>query len=166
MGLFDFFKKKDNSFDLDKVLKMDNQTSLVIALDTRVNELSNYGEDLTNLSEPQKNLLFVGNAEREVNNGGFNQFYWNSSGDFAHETQNAIKTIGANRMADIVTKANSVWPDETVPKDRTRRQEIQEKIEEQANPIWEECDQEFYRYPDDIADLLIKYVKKHRTDFE
>ena len=166
MGLFDFFRKKENKFDLDKVLRMDDQTAVVIALDTRVNELSNYGEDLTNLTEPQKNLLFVENAEREINNGGFNQFYWNSSGDFAHETHTALQTIGANQMADIVTKANSVWPDQTVPKDRTRRQEIQEEIEAQANLTWDECDQEFYKYPDDIAGLLVKYVTKYRTEFE
>lgn len=166
MGLFDLFKKKNNNFDLGKVLKLDDQTSVIIALDARVNELSNYGEDLTNLTEPQKNLMFVENAEREVNNGGFKQFYWNSSGDFAHETQNALKTIGANRIADIVSKANSVWPNQKVPKNRTRRQEIQEEIEEQANLTWEECDQEFYTYPDDIVTLLIDYVNKNRTDFE
>ncbi|MEY3965840.1 MAG: hypothetical protein RL263_1009 [Bacteroidota bacterium] len=166
MGLFDFFRKMDNKFDLDKVLRMDDNTAVVFALDTRVNELSNYSEDLRNLTEPQKNLLFVENAEREVNNGGFNQFYWNSSGDFAHETLTALQTIGANQMADILMKANSVWPNQTVPKDRTFRQEIQEEIEEQANPTWEECDQEFYKYPDDIADLLIKYVKQHRTEFK
>lgn len=166
MGLFDLFKKKNNKFDLEKVLRMGDQTSMIIALDSRVNELSNYGEDLANLTEPQKTLLFVENVEREVNNGGFNQFYWNSSGDFAHETQNALMTIEANQMADIVNKANSVWPDQRVPKNRTQRQEIQQEIEEKANPTWEECDQEFYRYPDNIADLLIIYVKKNQVDFE
>ena len=63
MRLFDFFRKKDSSFDLDKVLRMNDQTAVVIALDTRVNELSNYGGNLTNLTEPQKNLLFVENAD-------------------------------------------------------------------------------------------------------
>ena len=166
MGLFDFFKKKDDDFDLDKVLQMDDQTSAIIELDTRVNKLSDYGEDLTKLTESQKVLLFVENLEREVNNGGFNQFYWNSSGDFAHETLDGLKTIGATKMASILTKANPVWPDLAVPKDRTERQAEQEKIEEQANPTWEQCDTEFYEYPDDILTLLLGYVKQHKADFE
>ena len=111
-------------------------------------------------------MLFVENLEREVNNGGFNQFYFNSSGDYAHETLNGLNTIGAHRMADILTKANSVWPNQTVPKDWTERQNVQETIEEKADPVWQQCDNDFYEYPDDLAGLLLDYVKQHKADFE
>ena len=151
---------------IDEMLKIEDPTSAIIELDERVNELSDYGEDISKLTEPQKVLLFVENLEREVNNGGFNQFYFNSSGDYAHETLDGLKTIGANKMVDILMKANSVWPNQTVPKDRTERQNIQETIEEQADPVWEQCDNDFYEYPDDIAGLLLEYVKKHKADFE
>lgn len=90
---------------------------------------------MSKLTEPQKVFLFIENLEREVNNGGFNQFYYNSSGDYAHETFNALRTIGANKMSGIVNKANSVWPNQTVPKDRTERQNIQEIIGEQADTV-------------------------------
>lgn len=158
--------EKPKTMSIDEILQMDDPTSAIIELDERVNELSDYGEDLSKLTEPQKVLLFVENLEREVNNGGFNQFYFNSSGDYAHETLDGLKTIGANKMADILAKANSVWPDQTVPKDRTERQEVQETIEEQADPVWGQCDDDFYEYPDDIAGLLLDYVKQHKSDFE
>lgn len=166
MRLFDFFKKKDSGFDLDKVLQMDDRNSAVIELDTRVNELSEYGADLSKLTGPQKVLLFVENLEREVNNGGFNQFYWNSSGGFAHETLAGIRIIGANKMADILAKANSVWPNQAVPKGQTERQEVMETMEEQANAIWEQCDKDFFKCPDDISELLLEYVKQNKSDFE
>ena len=76
---------------IDQILQMEDPTSAIIELDTRVNEISNYGEDLNKLTEPQKVLLFVENLEREINNGGFNQFYWNSSGDFAKQTLDGLK---------------------------------------------------------------------------
>ena len=159
-------EENHKNMSIDEILQMEDPTSAIIELDDRVNELSDYGEDLSKLTEPQKVLLFVENLEREVNNGGFHQFYFNSSGDYAHETLDALKTIGANKMADILTKANSVWPNQQVPKDRTKRENIQETIEEQAAPVWDECDNVFYAYPDDIAGLLLKYVKQHKADFE
>lgn len=165
MRIFDFLKKKNKNFDLETVLKMDDETSMIIAIGDMINELSNYGEDLSALTEPQKNFLFVENVEREVNNGGFSQFYRNSSGDFSHESEQALRTIEAHQMADIMANANAVWPDKKVPEGQTQREVILDKIEDQAEPVWEKCDQAFYRYPDNIAVLLIEYVKKHKKDF-
>ena len=150
----------------EEILQMDNPTLAIIELDKKVNALPNYGEDLTKLTEPQKVLLFVENLEWEVNNGGFNLFYWNSIGDYTIETLEGLLTIKANKMADILQKANSKWPNNTVPKDRSERQSVQATNEEQADEFWEQCDNEFYQYPDDIAGLLLEFVKQHKTDFE
>jgi hypothetical protein len=154
MGLFNFFKNKDNGFDLEKVLRMEDPDSGLMELDTRLNDISNYGENLSRLTEPQKIALFIGNLEREINNGGFNQFYLNSSGDYAHEASEGLRLIGATKTFEILNRANSVWPKQTVPKDRLKRLELQEKLEEQANPIWEKFDTDYYEYPDHIAALL------------
>ncbi|MBN1215668.1 MAG: DUF4375 domain-containing protein [Candidatus Lokiarchaeota archaeon] len=37
------------------------------------------------LSLPEKNIIFIEKLEREVNNGGFNQFFFNSAGDYSHD---------------------------------------------------------------------------------
>src|SRR5690606_9411899 len=150
---------------IDEILQLEDQTTAVIKLDERVNELSDYGEDLSKLTEPEKVLLFVGNLEREVNNGGFQQFYLNTSGDYAHETYDALKTIGATTMAEILDKANSTWPKQTVPKNTIIRQKVQDTIEEQAEIVWDQCDADFYKYPDNIAGLLLKYVKENKSNF-
>ena len=76
--------------DIEKILKIDNETTAIIELDTKLNEISNYGEDIERLNESQKTVLIVENLEREINNGGFNQFFFNSSGDFSHETVIAL----------------------------------------------------------------------------
>lgn len=151
---------------IDAILQMKDQTSALIELDTQVNKLSNYGEDLTKLTKPQQDLLFIENLEREVNNGGFNQFYWNSSGDYAMETVAALKAVGAHKAAEILIKANSAWPNQSVPKDREERQELLENIEEQSNPVWAQCDSEFYQNPDNITELLLDYVKRNKAEFK
>ena len=53
---------------------------VVMDVDDQLNRLSNYGDDVDLLNDLQKVALYVGNLEREINNGGFSQFYWNSSG--------------------------------------------------------------------------------------
>ena len=150
---------------IDQILKMDNAQLAVIELDTRVNELSAYGEDLSKLTEPQKVLLFVENVEKEVNNGGFNQFFWNSSGDYAHESLAALEVIGAKKTAAIVRRAIAQWPQQTVPKDKTEREELLEQIQGKAEAVWGKCEEEFFAYEEDISQLLIEYVKKHKREF-
>ena len=157
--------KNEKSLDLDSILALDDDLKLVIQMDQYLNKITNYGETLDNLTQPQKNVIFIENLEREINNGGFNQFYFNSSGDYSHETIDALSAIGANKTAEIVRKANFMYPNNKVPKDREERINILLEIEKEANPIWEEADQQFYKYEDDLATLLAKYIRENKTDF-
>ena len=70
---------------------MDREDMIVMEIDTYLNEKSKYGEEMEKLNSSQRVLLIIENLEREINNGGFDQFYWNSSGDYAMETINALK---------------------------------------------------------------------------
>ena len=38
--------------------------------------------------------------------------------------------------------------------------------EENAEKVWAQCDQEFYKYPDDLAGLLAKFISENRQAFE
>ena len=152
--------------DIDEILKMNDETSALMHIDTELNSLSNYGEELNRLTEPQKIFLFVENLEREVNNGGFHQFFFNSSGDYAHETVKALETIGAFKTAKIVDESITPWPDKKVPTDREVRQELLEEIEKIGNPVWEKCDTQFFKYDDKIGTLLLEFVKKNKPAFK
>jgi hypothetical protein len=44
-------------------------------------------------------------VEAEVLNGGFNQYFWNSSGEFADLTPAALREIGATEAAPIMQNA-------------------------------------------------------------
>ncbi len=107
-------------------------------------------------------FILVREIEAEVNNGGFNQFFFNSAGDRARATAGALRTIGAERMASIVASANSSFPDGP-PADRSVRQNLLEAIDPDTE-LFEELDQEFCGYPDDLSGLLYRFVIKHRSD--
>ncbi|MBK8706124.1 MAG: DMP19 family protein [Saprospiraceae bacterium] len=117
------------------------------------------------LTEEQKLFYYNQCLEREINNGGFNQYFFNSSGDFAHKTVQSLKTIGANKTADILQKAIDQFPNSNVPEDRTERQEILEQIQETADQVWEELDQKFFSYEDDLNTLNIEFARKNKDKF-
>jgi hypothetical protein len=151
--------------NLDGLLTAENVNKSIITLDNFICELCAWGDNMENLTDSQRTFYYNQNLEREVNNGGFNQYFINSSGDFAHETIHSLKTIGANHTADILQSAIDQFPDKKVPSDRDERIELVGQIEGIANEKWEDLDQKFFEYKDNLNSLNIEYVKKYRTEF-
>lgn len=150
---------------LDKLLYSDNKNSSIIEMDNFICKLCHWGENLEKLTEPQKNFFFIQNLEREVNNGGFKQYFYNSSGDFSHETIKSLKIIGADKTAAKLQEAIDQFPDKTVPKDRAKRHSIMDIIGEKAEQIWDELDQRFFVYEDDLNSLNIEYIRQNKDKF-
>ena len=147
--------------NLDNLLNLEDTNKSVIELDEFISGLPIDAE----MTEPQKLFNYNQELEREVNNGGFSQFFLNSSGDNAHETVLSLKAIGADKTADLLQKAIDQFPSKTVSKDRDKRTEIVEEIEETAEEVWNDLDQKFYEYEDDLNTLNIEYVRKHKEFF-
>ena len=150
---------------LEELLSSADSNGSIIELDNFIGELCDYGYDLSKLTDQQKLFYLNQNLEREINNGGFNQYFCNSSGNNAHETVQSLKAIGADKTADILQKAIDQFPDKKVPKDRDERTKIVEEIEETADEVWSDLDQKFYKYEDDLNTLNIDYIKKHKDFF-
>lgn len=150
---------------LETLLSSDNTNNSIIELDNFIGELCAYGDEMETLTEPQQLFYYIQCLEREVNNGGFNQYFINSSGKFAHQTIQSLKRIGANTTANILQKAIDQFPDKKIPQDRDERNELVEQIEATANEVWNELDQQFYQYADDLNTLNLHYVKQHKAFF-
>ena len=94
--------------------------------------------------------------ETEINNGGFDQFFFNSSGENTKETIKALKLVGAKHTAQIVMNASNRFPNSSVPIDREQRQEQLEVISPEAD-AFEREDEIFLEYVDDLAGLIGEY---------
>ncbi len=151
--------------NLETLLSSDDTNTSIIELDNFISELCSYGEDIDKLTEPQKQFYYNQSLEREINNGGFNQYFINSCGDFANKTIGSLLAIGANTTADILQKAIDRFPNKKVPRDTDERIEIVEQIEEEVNEVWEELDEKFLEYKDDLNTLNLNFVKQHKSDF-
>lgn len=151
--------------DIEKLLNSEDKNSSIIAIDNYVCELCKWGDSMEKLTEPQRNFYFNQNLEREINNGGFNQYFWNSSGNFVHQTIKSLQLIGADKTANILQTAIAQFPNNIVPEDLTVRQEVIEQIEESANEVWGALDQKFFAYEDDLNALNLEYVRQNKQAF-
>ena len=102
-------------------------------------------------------LVTIWGLEADVNNGGFDQYYFNGSGDQAWFAPTALRSIGAHRMADIAERANALFGEAGPPPDSDERQSALFRITDANEGAWDQLDREFYAYPDDIAALLVAH---------
>lgn len=101
--------------------------------------------------------VLIEDLEAEINNGGFDQYFFNSVADKATETIAALKFIGAVHTANIMQSACAKFPGGMPPKERSVRQELLMSVSPDSDGFEEE-DQAFYEYRDDLSGLLENYA--------
>lgn len=123
-------------------------------------------EDFEDLSAAEQHFLAIWELESRVNNGGFEQYFYNSSGDSAFAAVDALNKIGARKAAKIVAQANSVFPNAIAPKDEVERREKLDALNAEQKELLERLDEEFMEYPDDLTELLFDFVKQNKGDVQ
>lgn len=115
---------------------------------------------LSSLTEPEQVFVCVYDLERDVNNGGFEQYFFNSAGGYANDAIRALERIGASSAARITREAVAVaFPSGVVPSDQDARWEALDDDDESTEEALSALDHEFYDYPDDLTHLLFLYVQ-------
>jgi hypothetical protein len=122
-------------------------------------------DNFNNLNEFEKTFIYIDVLEDNVTNGGFIQFFFNSSGQFAHEIFQAYLAIKAETTIDILTKAIHLFPEMPVPKDSRIRQQILMGKDSNID-LWDALDTEFYKYEDNIIELTLNYVRENISHFD
>jgi hypothetical protein len=69
-------------------------------------------ETVMSWNKSRQAIYMIWALEAEVNNGGYNQFYFNSSGQFYKHLPEALRLVGANKFADLTEKANKTFEKE------------------------------------------------------
>lgn len=105
--------------------------------------------------------------EAEVNNGGFNQFYYNSSGAFYPYLPDALSLVGATHFAQLTKQANAIFESEhpsiTQHQDGTLQGFSQSYDDNPLNDL----DDQFYDLyaTEQLEQLQIEYIRENVTDF-
>lgn len=122
---------------------------------------------VTSWTKQQQAIYIIWSLEAEVNNGGFNQFYFNSSGQYADLVPDALKLVGANKFADLTIRANMVYKkeNEKITKHQDGTLEGFSKSYED-NPL-NKFDDEFYDLykQENLQQLQVDFVRKNKHYF-
>ncbi len=153
---------------IDDIWKIEEKENFIVELDSYISEKCEYGDNMETINEEQRIFYITQALEMEVNNGGFSQFFFNSSGVFANELVSSFEKIGAIKTAEICKKAVSIFGNE-IPTDRDEIQAVlvpdDEKEEERIDEILNECDDAFLEYEDDLVELNYQFIINHKESF-
>jgi hypothetical protein len=118
-------------------------------------KVSRFGEHT--LSKEEHIVLAVRALDREVNNGGYDQFFCNSSKKFAPEIVQSLTRIGCRRTAKITRRAIAALHSGRVT--IAQIEAAMRQPNEERDREFERCDQSFFRTPQGIAKRLYTFIK-------
>jgi hypothetical protein len=122
-------------------------------------------QDFAEQSIPQKVFSAIWAVESEVNNGGFSQYFQNSSSETAGFVADALDLIDAPRTAGICRRAVTVAFPNGLPSSPDEISSAATDLAPDVEEALSALDQEFFAYPHNLTDLLYAYVSAHPDDF-
>jgi hypothetical protein len=122
-------------------------------------------EDFAVQTFPQKVFSAIWAAESEINNGGFVQFFQNTSNETSPFVVEAFHVIGAPRTADICQRAIAVgFPGGLPPSPDAISAAASDFTEDKLEQL-AALDEEFFQYPHNLTELLFAFVLEHPLEF-
>jgi hypothetical protein len=167
VGNVDHSKKANNSKSLtserfDATSDDELEQTIMDDIWSKMNkEMSDEELVVSRLTRPQRAIYVIWQVEAEVNNGGFNQFYFNSSGRYAEEAVSAFEGIGAQKFANLMRRANDIYAKEKPRLDALDDGTLEGFSESYDDNPLDALDREYHRLElqENLRDLKVKYIK-------
>lgn len=116
-------------------------------------------------TEAEHVALAVEAMEREVNNGGYEQFFGNSSREFTGFIVRALELIGCPKCAAITADAIAVLELPAGYDNIAIEQTVVDLPDERRAKLGE-CDSRYYDNNEPIADALFTYIEQHQHEIK
>jgi hypothetical protein len=132
--------------------------SLVLAFEEAIQRQA---DDRT-ISQEETIVLAVEALEREVNNGGYSQFFSNGSNQFAGAIVEALRAIDCARTAEITQQAiAALGMEEALTPEELEAVILAE--DEQVLARLAKCDDRYFENDEPIADRLFEWIGRNRA---
>jgi uncharacterized protein DUF4375 len=122
-------------------------------------------EDFKSQSLPQKVFSAIWEVESEVNNGGFAQYFLNSSAESASFVVEALETLGAPETVNICERAIQAAFPTGLPHSVAAIRSAAASFSDEVLAALEPLNDDFFSYPHNLTDLLFAYVSQHPEEF-
>ncbi len=124
-------------------------------------------ELLKGLTKGQQIIYSIWIVEAEVNNGGFNQLYFNGNEEIAIIAEIGFLKVNANRFADLTKRANRQYQKIKQDLEKLNDGSMESFSKSYENNPLNALDDEFYMLykSEKLTDLLNTYIRNHTNDF-
>jgi hypothetical protein len=124
-------------------------------------------ETVMSWNKSRQLIYMIWLLEAEVNNGDYNQFYFNSSGQFYRHLPEALKAIGANKFADLTQQANDTFEKENEKIIKHQDGTIEGFSKSYDDNPLNDFDTQFYEFykTENLQKLQVDFIRKHKLDF-
>lgn len=135
--------------------------SLVLAFEQAIQQKAAHQP----ISREERYVLAVEALEREVNNGGYSQFFLNSSHDFVDVIEEALVAIRCPKIAALTRRAiESLRIQGAVTGEKAEAVVLRE--DDAVRQALDACDNDYYENDEPIADLLFAWIKENRASVQ
>jgi hypothetical protein len=136
--------------------------SLVLAFEQAMNQKAARVGD-GKLTVQERVILAVEALEREVNNGGYGQFFVNTP-EYAPVIVDALRRIGCSQTAEITQRALAIVQKSPMTDEQIQNGTWEEDEERQA--ALGECDSLYFDGPENIEESLFAFINASRAKIE
>lgn len=160
------FLEKYNGQSFDELIALENEyriDSLCLAFEQAIQQKAER-VGIENLTDEELAVLAVEAFEREVNNGGFDQFFFNSSGQFAPTLVDSLKRVGCRKTAGIARKAIGaldIRGELTAAAVEKVMWAEDDAAEERRSGTLDECDEKVYERSENIESHLYEFIRRN-----
>jgi hypothetical protein len=119
-----------------------------------------YNESLLPFSREQRFVYATLWYMAEVENGGHDQFYFNSTGIVWKDALSGFKALGLNEVVDIITESVSRMGGNPSLDRATRQGQLDD-----YEPDFNDLDSRLYAIDTEIYDGIYQYIRKNRIAF-
>lgn len=117
------------------------------------------------LTEAEKTVYCIDSLLREMENGGFVQFFHHEVGALAEDTLESLERIKAKGTFDLMNRMLDLFDSRQVPADEDERIEAFDQIESEHADLIAELDDRFYDVGENLVELTLRFVQKNLKDF-
>ncbi len=118
------------------------------------------------LSRGERMFYVTWQAENEIKNGGFEQYFDNSSGVFAREAVLAFKLVGAKKHVVLMRRAIAAYV-RSNPKQKLIKVDkaVKGYLKKYKDSKFGKVDRAFLDSEENLSELRIKYIRAHPDEF-
>jgi len=147
----------DELIALQSVYRTD---SIVLAFEQALDQKA-YRVGSFNLSNEEIIVLAIESLEREVNSGGYDQYFINSSREYAAIIVDSLNKIGSKEGANITQTAIDILNIEGVITEE-KIEEIMGSYSDERRNLLSKCDEMYFTEVGDLSENLFEYILANR----